>query len=221
MSLLEELKPHLEILEKIEKFEQKAEYNRFLLVLVISGFIVIIGGWISYIMNRFLGTDPTFFMFGLTGKTELSPLNEPILFSTVWLLYAIPILSTIALTTGSSSIVSWNKAYRKIGVIAISLFAIVQIIIIVLGIEFMKFIPGVWGIFVSLGFFLSSHIIFQETKIATTKKLLNFFGLMALFLGAMTSLFFPKELAMLFFGAFLGLTLSTSGFVIYLISGRM
>jgi len=44
MDVLAELKPHLEILEKVETFEKKRELNRLLLFFAIAGFISIIGG---------------------------------------------------------------------------------------------------------------------------------------------------------------------------------
>ena len=221
MDIMKELKPHLEILEKVQKFERKAEYNRFLLILTISGFIVIIGGWVSHIINRFLGTDPTFFIFGMTGNSDISPLNEPILFFTVWLLYAIPILSIITLTTGSSGILSWNKAYRKIGIIAVSLFFAVQVIILVLGVQNIEVIPLIWGAFSSIGFFLSGYILYQETSIKSTRVSLYLFGVMCLILGILSFVFIPNELAMLFFGIFLGATLSLSSLLLYIKSGKL
>jgi len=221
LNILEDLKPHLEILEKIQEFEQKTEYNRFLLILTISGFIVIIGGWISYVIHRFLGTDPTFFMFGMTGNPDLSPLNEPILFLTVWLLYAIPILSIITLTTGSSGIISWNKAYRKIGIIAVSLFFVIQVIILILGIQYMNVIPLIWGTISSVGFLIAGRILLQETKLKNIVTPLNLFGGMSLFLGILSFIFIDNELAMLFFSIFLGVSLSLSGFLVYLKSGKL
>jgi hypothetical protein len=221
MTILEELKPHLKILEKVQKFERKAEYNRFLLILTISGFVVIIGGWVSYIFHRFLGTDPTFFMFGMTGNPDLSPIHEPILFSTIWLLYAIPILSIISLTTGSSGILSWNKAYRKIGIIAVGLFFVVQVIILILGVQYMNVIPLIWGTVSSAGFLLSGRIMYQETKMRSTKTSLNLLGVMSLFLGILSFSFIPNEVAMLFLTIFLGVTLSLSGFLVYLKTGKL
>ncbi len=221
MTILEELRPHIEILEKVQKFERKAEYNRFLLILTISGFIVIIGGWISYVINRFLSTDPTFFMFGMTGNPDLSPINEPILFSTIWLLYAIPILSVITLTTGSSGILSWNKAYRKIGIIAIGSFFVVQAVILILGVKNMNAIPLIWGTISSAGFLLSGHILYQETNLKRTKTALNLFGVMSFFLGILSFTFIPNEVGMLFLTIFLGVTLSLSGFLVYLKTGKL
>lgn len=221
LKILEELKPHLEILEKVQRFERKAEYNRFLLILTISGFIVIIGGWISYVIHRFLDTDPTFFMFGMTGNPDLSPLIEPILFSTVWLLYGIPILSIIILTTGSSGILSWNKAYRKIGALAVSLFFAIQVIILLLGTQNMNAIPLIWGTTSSVGFLISGRILLQETKLKNTVTPLNLFSVMSLLLGILSFILIPIEVAMLFFSIFLGLTLSLSGFLVYLKSGKL
>ena len=221
MKIPKELIPHLEILEKVQKFERKAEFNRFLLILTISGFIVFIGGWVSYIFHRFLATDPTFFMFGMTGYPDLSPINEPILFATTWLLYAIPILSIITLTTGSSGMLSWNRAYRKIGIIALSLFFVVQVIILILGTQNMDAIPLIWGTISSLGFFYSGRILYRETKVKRTVRSLDLFGAMAFFLGILSFVLVPSELAMLFLSIFLGVTLSLSGFLLYKKAGKL
>ena len=221
MSSLEKLKPHLEILEKVQRFELRSEYNRFLLILTISGFIAIIGGWISYIIYRFLNIDTTFFMFGMSGNPDISPFNEPILFLSVWLLYAIPILSIIILTTGSSGIQSWNKAYQKIGILAVCLFFIIQIIILVLGTDFIDYIILIWAIITSIGFFTSSYIIFKETQLRSTRTPLILFGIMSFFLGLISFILLPNELSMLFFGTFLGITLSLSGFFLYIKAGKL
>jgi hypothetical protein len=215
MSPIDELKPHLDILEKVEQYQHKAEFNRFLLVLTIAGFIAIIGGWISYIFNRFLNVDPTFFIFGVTGNPNLSPMKEPILFISVWLLYLIPILSAISFSTGTTGIVNWNKAYKQVGILAILLFLVAHIIIVFLGMKNSQYIPLVWGLLVCIGFILSSWFMYEETDNSKLRGGLVIFGIIALFLGVLVSFTMPNEVAQLVFGLVLGTILSFSGIISY------
>ena len=145
MDVLAELKPHLEILEKVAQFEEKREFNRFLLVFTFAGFISIIGGWIEYVFYRLFEISSTFFIFGLTGQYELAPTSEPILFLSIWLIYLIPITGIIIFTLGSPGFINWNRSYRIIGATIIVLFLTTHLTIIILGIPNSKLIPGVWN----------------------------------------------------------------------------
>ncbi|MHA2095791.1 MAG: hypothetical protein ACW98F_14315, partial [Candidatus Hodarchaeales archaeon] len=203
------------------KFQYKAEFNRFLLILNISGFIAIIGGWISYIFNRFMGVDPTFFIFGVTGDPSLAPTEEPILFLSVWLVYLVPILSAIIFSTGSTGIINWNKSYTRIGILAFSLFLLAHITIVIFGVENNKFIPIVWAFLICVGFILSSKFLYEETGNSRVRGGLIIFGVVALLLGLIVVIIVPVELAQLIFGSVLGCILSLSGIISYYTVGRL
>ncbi len=221
MDPLDEIRPHIDFLEKVEQYQHKAEFNRFLLVLSIAGFIAIIGGWISYVFNRFIGVDPTFFIFGVTGDTDLSPMNEPVLFISVWLMYLIPILSALSFSTGTTGILNWNKAYRRVGILALILFLAAHLIIVLLGTKNSQFIPLVWGLLVCIGFIISSQLMYEETNIPKLQGGLVLFGFIALFLGLIVSFTVPTEVAQLVFGFVLGSILSFSGIISYFTLGQL
>ena len=85
----------------------------------------------------------------------------------------------------------------------------------------MNAVPLIWGTVSSMGFLLSGRIIYQETKMRSTKTTLNLLGVMSLFLGILSFTFIPNEVAMLFLTIFLGVTLSLSGFLVYLKTGKL
>jgi hypothetical protein len=220
MDVLAELKPHLEILEKVEQFEEKREFNRFLLVFTFAGFISIIGGLIEYAFYRLFEISSTFFIFGLTGQSELAPTSEPILFFSIWLIYLIPISGIIIFTLGSPGFINWNKSYRIIGAATIVLFLITHLIIVILGITNSKLIPGVWGTLICIGFLFASKILSNEFSNRPIQLGLIVFGLFAFGLGLVSVLLLPEELSMLFFCYVFGLLLTISGMLTYFNVGR-
>ncbi|MHA2138018.1 MAG: hypothetical protein ACW98G_09085 [Candidatus Hodarchaeales archaeon] len=221
MSSIEKLKSHIDILEKVEKYQHKAEFNRFLLILSISGFIAIIGGWISYIFNRFMGVDPAFFIFGVTGDPSLAPTQEPVMFLSVWMLYLVPIVSAISFSTGSTGIINWNKAYKRIGILALSLFILAHIMIVLLGVNNSEFITIIWGLLACVGFVISSKLLFVETGNPKVRSGLIILGAISLFLAIIIVIVVPIELAQLLFGSILGIILSFSGIISYFTIGRL
>ena len=221
MSSIEKLQPHIDILERVEKYQRKAEFNRFLLILTIAGFVAIIGGWISYVFNRFVGVDPTFFIFGATGDPSLAPDKEPILFLSVWLVYLVPILSAMTFSTGSTGIINWNKAYKRIGILAFFLFLLAHIIIVLMGVTNSKLIPIVWGTLVCVGFLVSSRLLFLETNNSKVRTGLIVIGVITLILGLIIAIIVSVELAQLLFCSILGVILSFSGIISYYTVGRL
>ncbi|MHA2054081.1 MAG: hypothetical protein ACXAB2_12310 [Candidatus Hodarchaeales archaeon] len=221
ISKFENLTAYLEVLEKVEKFEKKAEFNRFLLILSVAGFVAIIGGWISYIFNRFLGVDPTFFIFNLTDNPDLSPSEEPILFLSVWIVYLIPLVSVVILSTGSTGIMNWNKSYRFISVFVIFLFFFAHVLILLAGLKNARMIPFIWGLTVGIGFLISSLILKRETsdKIVTTGLVV--IGSLSIILGLTLSFFAPEEIGQLLYGLILGIGLSVCGIFGYYRYGRV
>lgn len=220
VSSLEKLQRHLDILEKVEKYERKSEFNRFLLILCVSGFVTFIGGWVAYIFNRFFGIDPTFFLFNLTNNPSLTPTKEPILFITVWLIYLIPIVSVVIFSTGTTGIVNWNKAYRGIALMAVFLFFVVHLMILIIGLPNSKYIPAIWGVVVGIGFIAARWPLKSVTENTNLLNGLVILGLIALILGVMVSLLIPTELAQLVFGSALGLALTCVGLIGYIFVGR-
>ncbi|MFX0087305.1 MAG: hypothetical protein ACFFAU_16765 [Candidatus Hodarchaeota archaeon] len=221
MDILAELKPQLEILEKVVKFEEKREFNRFLLVFTFAGFISIVGGWIEYVFYRLFGISSTFFIFGQTGESELAPTAEPILFGSIWLIYLIPISGIVIFTLGSPGFINWNKSYRLVGAATIILFLITHITIILIGIPNSKLIPGVWGTLICIGFLFASKILSNEFSNKSIQLGLIFFGLTAFILGLVSILLLPEELGMLFFCCVFGLLLTISGMITYFNVGRV
>ena len=63
--------------------------------------------------------------------------------------------------------------------------------------------------------------MYQETKMKSTKTALNLLGVMSFFLGILSFTFIPNEVGMLFLTIFLGVTLSLSGFLVYLKTGKL
>jgi hypothetical protein len=221
LSALKDLQPHLDILKKVVSFEQKSEFNKFYLLLSVSGFVAIVGGWISFVFHRFMDIDPTFFIFGLTGNPDLAPTEEPILFISVWLLYAVPILSVAVFSTGASGIINWNRAYRSIGALAISLFFIAHIFIILIGSENSQLIPSIWGLVMFIGFTIAGRMFYQKIGNRRVFSGLLSLGIGTLVLGVLCSSFLPLEYAQLVFGAMLGTFLFLSGIISYFTYGRL
>ncbi|UCG01430.1 MAG: hypothetical protein JSW11_17645 [Candidatus Heimdallarchaeota archaeon] len=205
MDLLPDLEPTLEILDKIVAFEEKMEINRMLLFIALAGFITIIGGWIEYVCYHFLSIDSTFFILGLASNSDL------VLLLGLWLIYLLPLLGVIIFTTGlSPGFINWNKAYRKVGLIIIGLFVLTHLLVIIFGSTNPQLIPTIWGITVSLGFLLTSRILYLETKNKQLQSGLFIFGISALVLGFFSSLvIYPgsPELAMFLYCTIFGLIL--------------
>ena len=220
MSSLETIQQHLDMLEKVTKYERKNEFNRFLLILCVGGYVTFIGGWVAYIFNSLYNVDPSFFLFNLTGDPALSPTSEPVLFITVWLIYLIPIVSVIVFSTGSTGIINWNRAYRNIALLAIILFFLVHILLLIAGLQNMKYFPAIWGFVVCLGFVISSWFIKPVTENMFILNGLIVFGIIALILGILASLWIPIEYAQLIYNSGLGLTLSCVSLIGYYLSGR-
>jgi hypothetical protein len=65
--LLIELKPFLDILARVERFEKETNYNKFWSILFFVGLITIIGGWIEYMLHHFLDINVTFLFFNILG----------------------------------------------------------------------------------------------------------------------------------------------------------
>lgn len=217
LDLFAELTPHLEILERIITFEKRVEYNRFLLYLAVAGFIGIIGGFIEYISYRFLGFDSTFFIFGLTGNPQLAPNVEPVLFTSLWLLYLIPILAGLIFTIGAPGIISWNKAYRAISIMGVILFISTQVLVLIVGVSNSRIIPIIWGITLCIGFSLAGRILYLEVKIKTIQVEMLISGFASLTLGIISSIFFPLELKMFIFCTMFGLLLIGISITFYLL----
>ncbi|MHA2225922.1 MAG: hypothetical protein ACXAC8_11995 [Candidatus Hodarchaeales archaeon] len=217
LDLLSDLQPTLEILDKIVAFEEKIEYNRLLIFTSVVGFIAIIGGWIEYVCYRFLSLDSTFLIF------EFPP-REPILVLGLWLIYLLPLIGVLIFTTGiSPGFISWNKAYRSIGAIAIGLFIVTHITILLVGIPNQQFIPLIWGTTIGIGFLFAGRILFLETKSKEIRLGLYFFGLISLILGSVSSLIiYPifHELAMFLFCNIFGLLLIMISMITYWNAGR-
>jgi hypothetical protein len=209
------------VLEKIEKFEKKTEFNRFLLILNVAGFVTIIGGLISYVVNRFLGVDPTFFIFNMTNDPDLSPSKEPVLFLSIWIIYLIPIVSVIILSAGSTGILSWNKSYRSMSILLAALFFLVHILILLVGMENARLIPLIWGITVGAGFLLSRNILIKQTSDRIVRLGLVFFGSYTILVGIIASFLIPADIGQLFFGFIVGITLSLCGLIGYYGYGRV
>lgn len=215
MEIIKELTPHLKILEKVESFEKKAEFNRFLLVVTFAGFVTMIGGFLDYVSYRIVGTGTTYFIFDITGIS-----NEIVLFFFTWIIYLVPILIIIIFSTGSPGFINWNRSYRLIGFTAIFLFIINQLLILLIGEPNAQFIPVIWGSTVCIGFILAHFILRREI---TNKKLLTgllAFGVLAFIVGFVSSFLIQLELSMLFFSSTIGLFLSVSGFITYLNVGK-
>ena len=217
LELLSDLQPTLEMLDKIVAFEEKIEYNRLLTFTSVVGFIAIIGGWIEYVCYRFLSLDSTFLIFDF-------PPREPILALGLWLIYLLPLIGVLIFTTGiSPGFISWNKAYRSIGALAIGLFLVTHILVLLVGIPNQQFIPLIWGTTVGVGFLFAGRILFSETKSKEIRLGLFFFGLLSLGLGSVSSLIvypiFP-ELAMFLFCNIFGLLLIAISMTAYWTAGR-
>ena len=192
-----------------------------MLVLNVAGFVTIIGGLISYTVNRFLGVDPTFFIFNMTNDPDLSPMNEPELFFSIWIVYLIPIVSVMILSAGSTGILSWNKSYRPMSILLAFLFFIVHILILIAGVQNARLIPLIWGTTVGAGFLLSRYILSKQTSDKIVRIGLLLFGLYTILLGMIASFIIPAEIAQLFFGFVLGITLSLCGLIGYYGYGRV
>ena len=220
VSSLENLQLHLDMLEKVGKFERKSEFKRFLLILCVAGFVSTVGGFVAFIFNRFLGVDPTFFMFNMTDNPDLAPTNEPALFLSVWLIYLIPIISIIIFSTGSTGIINWNRSYRIIASIAIILFCLVHFTILILGVSNAQFIPLIWGIAVCIGFVAARWPLGNVTENSNLLNGLTIFEIISLVLGFVTALWLPTRIAQLIYAGGLGIIMSSTGLISYILIGR-
>ena len=156
----------------------------------------------------------------MTNNPDLTPTNEPALFITVWLLYLIPIISIIVFSTGSTGIINWNKSYRFIALMAIILFLLVHVTILILGVSNAKFIPLIWGIAVCIGFVASRYPLSNVTGNSNLLNGLTIFGIIALILGVVASLFLPVRIAQLIYAGGLGIIMSCTGLISYIMIGR-
>ncbi|MHA2305274.1 MAG: hypothetical protein ACXACU_07750 [Candidatus Hodarchaeales archaeon] len=221
MDLIAELKPHLEILEKVMVFEQKKEFNKFLLVLTITGFITIFGGWIEYAFYRLFGISSIFFIWGQTGQSELTPTAEPVLFFSIWLIYLVPILSIVIFTLGSPGFINWNKSYRIVGIITIMLFFFTHITVLTLGVSNSKLIPGVWGTMICIGLLITSRILSAVISTNLMQNGLVMFAIVSFGLGLISVVLVEETLGMFFFCCILGLLLTISGMITYIKIGKV
>ncbi|MFW9992345.1 MAG: hypothetical protein ACFFD4_09885 [Candidatus Odinarchaeota archaeon] len=213
MDHLAALRPHLEMLEKVEQFEKKSEIDRFLLILALVGFIVTISGFNELVSYLFLGTDITFFMFGVTSNPQLSPESELALFLGAWLIHFLPFLVIAFFTTGSSGIINWNRAYRIIGAVIVILFFVTVGVVLILGQDNAEFIPLAWGVAFFLGFLSASVILPKQAQLKVLRGGFLVLGVVSLLLGMIASFFIETDLRMFFFGASLGTLLTLTATV--------
>lgn len=221
MNYPESIQPQLEILNKIEFYEERLEFNRFLLISAFSGLIAIFVGWMEYIFNRFVGIDISLFQFGFTTKGSLSPANEPILFFSIWFILFIVIVSIIVFSSGLSSFISWNRSYRIIGIYAIITYLICEGIIAILGLQFEKVIPLVWGIAISSGFVFTAEILYRKEKQYQLRVGMLSIGIMSFVLSIIAYFLIEPKLAMFFFLISLGIVLILSSAILYYLIGRI
>jgi hypothetical protein len=217
MKPLNSLKPQIEILEKIELWETKTEFNRFLLIAVFVGFISIIAGWMEFISFRINGTNLVFFQFGFLDNTFS---DEPVLFFSIWLITIIPILIIIVFSSGSSGFITWNKAYRIIGIIAIFLYFSAELSSLLLGKSNSELIPIVWGLFLFLGFIIAGELLYRLENQSELRVGLFLTGILALLLGVI-AIFLEQKLAMFFLLTSLGIILTIFSSLTYFIAGQI
>ena len=157
----------------------------------------------------------------MTNDPDLSPMKEPELFFSIWIVYLIPIVSVIILSAGSTGILSWNKSYRPMSILLAFLFFIVHILILIAGVQNARLIPLIWGTTVGAGFLLSRSILSKQTSDKIVRIGLLLFGIYTILIGIIASCIIPAEIAQLFFGFVLGITLSLCGLIGYYGYGRV
>ena len=214
------IKKQIEILEKIESFEKDIEFNRFLLIVAFGGLIAIIAGWMEYISFRFIGTSLTFFQFGMAPSSALQPSEEPVLFLSIWIIVIMLVITIILFSYGSSGVISWNRTYRWIGILAITLYLLTSSIILILGSENSNFFPLIWGIALFIGFGSSGYLLANIEDYRIIFKILLFFATLALGLGLVNSIIIISTISMFLFLVIFGISLIIGSAVMYLFIGR-
>lgn len=215
MKYPENIRPYIDILDKVESFEKKSEFNRLLLVLTSIGFISVIAGLLEYFFYRFIGCDATFFIFNTVDSTSLSPADEPVIFFSTWLIHLLPLLIAFIFSTGSTGVLNWNKAYRIIGIIILVVAVLTEVIVLIIGIQNSIFIPIVWGSAFCFCFFFSSWILPKYTEIYRLRGYFAVLGIISVVIGLISSIFVPVEMSMFFFCSSIGLILSFSSMAIF------
>ena len=221
MNYPESIQSQLAILNKIKVYEERLEFNRFLLINAFSGLIAIFVGWMEYIFNRFVGIDISLFQFGFIAPNSLSPSNEPILFFSIWFLVIIVITSIIIFSSGLSSFISWNHSYRIIGLYAIIIYVFCEGIIIILGFRFEQFIPLIWGVALSFGFVFKAEILNRNEQQFHLRFGMIIIGIISFILSILACFMIEQKLAMFFFLTSLGLVLLLSSTIFYYLIGRI
>jgi hypothetical protein len=106
-------------------------------------------------------------------------------------------------------------------IILAALFFLVHILILIVGMENARLIPLIWGITVGAGFLLSRNILIKQTSDRIVGLGLVFFGSFTILVGLIASFLIPADIAQLFFGFIVGLTLSLCGLIGYYGYGRV
>ena len=180
----------LKFLSKVENYETKVEFNRFLLITSFGGLLCIMAGILELFFYKFYNLDVVYFQYNFLDSPDMS------LLIAVWIMTIFPLLIIIIFSRGTSGIINWNKAYRTIGLVAIILFFLCELFILLIGKSNSKFIPLIWGIFIFLGMILASYLINIIERQKKVAYILLFLGACILIDALFVYLFIDIKLSM-------------------------
>lgn len=204
-------KEQLEFLSKIERYENRNEMSRFLLISSFGGILCLIAGILELVFYKFYKMDVVFFQYNLLNNPE------PVLLFGVWVLTIFPLLIIVIFTWGTSGIINWNKTYRIIGKIAILLFLFSELTILILGEDNSNYIPIVWGMYIFIGFMIASYLMLKFEDQGNLSKYLFILGFIVLIWSLITYVFIDPEIAMFALLTGFGIAMTISGGLIYML----
>ena len=202
-------KEQLQFLTRIKDYETKNEITRFLLITSFGGILSIIAGFIEFVFYKFYNTDVIFFQFNFSSNPE------PVLLLAVWILTIFPFIIILIFTIGTPGLINWNRTYRNIGYIAITLFLLSEITVLAIGENFIHFVPLIWGSYILLGFILAGLLMYKLEKQPFVERILILLGVLAFINSFVAYLFLDPNLVMFYMLTSYGVVMIVSACIMY------
>ena len=155
-----------EIISKIEEFEIKKELNKFFLIMFIAGYIGIISSFIEYFFHSFYNLDVTFYIFqDIQSNSDLSITSQPFLFIIIWTIHLLPLMAIFFYTSERTGVIDFTKSYRKIAILAVSLFILAEFCVLFFSKNNYRLIPVIWGTIISIGLIYTGIVFYSDFHI--------------------------------------------------------
>lgn len=219
LNITSDFSAQIAVLERIERYEKKAEYNRFLLIVSFGGLISLLAGGVEYITYRFYEFDVVFLLFGFLNNDWLDPVQEPVLFIFLWLSVITPVVIVLVFSQGKVGLFSWNRSYRLISLLAVALFLLSNVFVLLLGPSKQELLPLVWGPTIGLGLAIAGHILSHHESQPHIRLELYIIGFLVLLNSFGAVMFLPLETRMFSLLTFQGVVLVAYSSVKFLLTG--